>query len=228
MRTEKDLIVLEKNDSLFRYDIGINLPEEWSTGYHSKEYTYPGNVSQGAGLVKNKINALFFYSNEKTAKYVLEAAKTKLTLPPKTEATITNTTIQTDIPLLDLSTDIVRCSSLLGVLHELGIDVLSNSFINFSRKERPPFSTIKKDFDDLFSADLRVKLNAVNHIDDFFFGLLPLLGQLLTDFDNGFVFREMLLTRGYEGYVFNEEPSSPTYCLFSPEKLSRPYHQTVQ
>ena len=144
------------------------------------------------------------------------------------EATITEVAVQSDIVLLDLASGIERCTNLLSVLREINLDVINDSFINYSQTGYPPFSAIKKDFDNIYSNDYSVKNKAADIVEKFFFTLLPLLGQLLTDFDNGFVFRKMLLEKGYEGYVFNEEPTSPTYCLFFPEKLSRPYHQIIQ
>ncbi len=50
---------------------------------------------------------------------------------------------------------------------------------------------------------------------------------MVTDFENGMVFKRLLIEKGYEGYQFMEEKSSPTICLFDSSKISKPTHQKV-
>ena len=69
--------------------------------------------------------------------------------------------------------------------------------------------------------------NAANKINEFFFNHPPLFGQLLTDFDNGIYFKEMLINQGFEGYAFMEEFASDTYCLLCSDKISAPIHNEI-
>ena len=58
-------------------------------------------------------------------------------------------------------------------------------------------------------------------------GRRSMLGQLLTDFANGYVFKDILLNKGFEGYIFDEEQSSPTICILYSSKLSEPQHTVI-
>lgn len=53
------------------------------------------------------------------------------------------------------------------------------------------------------------------------------MGQSLTDFDNGEVFKEMLENNEFEGYVFMEDFISDTYCLLSSDKITAPEHEII-
>lgn len=53
------------------------------------------------------------------------------------------------------------------------------------------------------------------------------LGQCLTDFENGFIFRQILKEKGFDGYVFVEEVSDPTVCIFDSSFLSEPTTQAI-
>lgn len=39
MRTEENCVILEGGDNLFRYNLGRELPTEWSIDYSNPEYT---------------------------------------------------------------------------------------------------------------------------------------------------------------------------------------------
>lgn len=68
MRTEENCVILEGGDNLFRYNLGRELPTEWSIDYSNPEYT-----STEFGR-KNKIGAFFFYDKDIAAKQVLAQA----------------------------------------------------------------------------------------------------------------------------------------------------------
>ncbi len=50
-------------------------------------------------------------------------------------------------------------------------------------------------------------------------------GQLLTDFENGRIFKQILIENGFDGYRWREhnDPRGLTYCLVNADKLNPPY-----
>lgn len=54
-----------------------------------------------------------------------------------------------------------------------------------------------------------------------------ILCQTLTDFSNGEYFKTILKEKGYEGYIFNENPDSNTFCFFNSDKLTPPIHTII-
>ena len=200
-------ILLEKGDSLYRYDLGDRHPAEWSINHPNPEY-----LTERYGP-KNKIGAFFFFDTEKTAKQVLAQAVVdqKKKGIPHSQATITSCEVTDSIVLLDLETRLSDCSSIINFLHELDMNVISNEFYNYHKGQF---------FEQLKSA-------AEQEINDFFCSYPPYLCQLLTDFNNGTAFKKLLEKQGYEGYVFMEDFFSNTYCLLSSAKISPPSHQII-
>lgn len=79
-----------------------------------------------------------------------------------------------------------------------------------------------------FLSTLPIKrINAADEINKFFFYNAPYLGQSLTDYENGILFKSILEEKNYEGYVFFENPESNTYCIFNSDKISDPIHEEV-
>lgn len=140
-------------------------------------------------------------------------------------ATITSCEVRKDIVLLDLFTGIERCSNMISVLKGLNLNVVNTLFYNYQRDTS--YTEIEHDLELLYSGNCTEKLGAAARIDDFFCSRLPLLGQSLTDFNNGVAFKEMLIRNHWEGYVFKEEESSNTYCLLDATKLTNPVHDPL-
>ncbi|MCS3161579.1 hypothetical protein NXX71_12380 [Bacteroides faecis] len=140
MKKEENIIILEPGDRLYRYDLSGKMPDNWNSTVHSIEY----NTSEYGP--KNSIGAIFLYDVEIAAKQVLSAAiKKQEELENHIEqATITTTEILQEIKLLDLETDIDKCTQILSVLYELGIDVITHDFFNYSKKGK--FWCHKKSF----------------------------------------------------------------------------------
>lgn len=119
----------------------------------------------------------------------------------------------------------------LQKLYEAGIDVLTNDYCKHNNQR---FSEIKgryleycKDIENPYIPKA-IRLIEGELVNRFFrSGTHSLLGQLLTDYSNGFCFKEELMGKGYEGYIFEEEQSSPTICLLCADKLSQPSHQVI-
>lgn len=114
---------------------------------------------------------------------------------------------------------------MISVLRDLNLNVVSSSFCNYQKKA--DYTKIERDLKLLYFGNCTEKIGAAARIDDFFYGSLPLLGQSLTDFDNGVAFKEMLIRNHWEGYVFKEEESSNTYCLLAATKLTDPVHESL-
>lgn len=218
MRKEENIIILEPGDRLYRYDLSGKMPDNWNSTVHSIEY----NTSEYGP--KNSIGAIFLYDVEIAAKQVLSAAikKQKKLENHIEQATITTTEILQEIKLLDLETGIDKCTQILSVLYELGIDVITHDFFNYFKRES--FDIIRKYFLDLYSEDMQCRISAADAIEQFFCGHPPYLGQLLTDFGNGQHFKSLLQNAGFEGYVFMEQYASNTYCIFDSNKILLQMH----
>ena len=221
MRKDKDKIILENGDVLYRYGLEQDYPDVWCNNIHNPEYNFDGLGH------KNQIGAYFFYKDENTAKRVLKVAIKKQEEKGKIveKATLTTCTVREDIVLLDLFTGIERCSNMISVLRGLNLNVANRSFYNYQKKEY--YTEIEPDLELLYSGNCTEKLGAAAKIDDFFCNNPSLLGQSLTDFKNGKAFEDMLIRNHWEGYVFKEEESSNTYCLLAAAKLTNPVHKPL-
>lgn len=214
--------------NLYRYCLGNDIPKEWSTEYHSPEYH---SVEYGD---KNQIGAFFFYRDKKTASNVLNAAIEKATKHGQNyqNNTLTCCQIVEDISILDLT----NCDSPVLMLNKLyyeGIDVLTSDFFLDPNKEQS-FDVIRGYHQYIMANrktnDIKICseiLNKAKKINKFFKGHIGYTGQLLTDFENGISFKRQLEEKGYEGYIFDEEPSGSTICLFNSSKLTPPKHIIV-
>lgn len=114
MRTEENCVILEGGDNLFRYNLGRELPTEWSIDYSNPEYT-----STEFGR-KNKIGAFFFYDKDIAAKQVLAQAifNQRKRGNEYQYATITHCQVVNDIKLLDLYTGLYQCSNMISALYQ--------------------------------------------------------------------------------------------------------------
>lgn len=221
-------MILSKGTFLYRYGLGVEVPSDWSTDYHSPEY-----YSQQYGR-KNQIGAFFFYLDEQTARNVLGQAIKNSSKRGEEYPNNTITICQTleDIQLLDI-TGCQRPVQILNILYDEGIDVLTDEFVRHLNGNTP-FSVIREYHQFIMQHETenerpinREKLNCASKIDDFFQWLVGYTGQLLTDFENGAPFKRQLQEKGYEGYRFMEEKSSPTICIFESKKLTKPEHIKV-
>ena len=223
--------ILSKGTPLFRYNLGINLPEKWDASFYSPEYIYS---SFGP---KNQIGALFFYDNEETAHRVLSAANNLKVHAGESydENTMTSCCLKEAVRLLDIS-GCITPMQVLRILREEGIDVLNKDFVKHDHGDFS-FNELKDDFEfvltnndtELFSTEWKAVYDASNRINDFFHQKdvdSRYIGQLLTDFQNGISFKAQLTDKGYDGYCFTEE-LSPTVCIFDSAKLTAPLHKTI-
>lgn len=218
---------------LHRYDVECP-PEDWNTDFKNQEYIYSEECVDLR--IKNRIGAFFFFDNKGTAYCTGTIAAKKLNLK---RIWLTETSIAKEIQLLDFS-HFENISSLLLVFEEIGFDVLTDRFHKFnpigackSFVEIRPLVEHIRQLDakpDKTDRDHSEILNIANEIGQFFYGnhRIDYLGQLLSDFTNGIVFKEMLLSKGYNGYIFRESHDSPTYCILNSDALSKPIHQEIE
>ena len=213
MRKEENSIILEPGDKLYRYDLGVKLDTEWLTDYSSPEYSFS---EYGP---KNKIGLFFFYNDISATKNTLAQAvyNQKKIGTTYNYGTITSCQVIDDIRLLDLETEMFSCSDKIRFLHQIGLNVITGHFYNYQFKRS--YSELQNALEDLLSTDQSLSSAAENVINEFFHNLPPLLGQSLTDFDNGEAFKEMLENKGFEGYVFMEDFISDTYCFNTSLKI---------
>ncbi len=195
-----------KDKVLYRYDI-IKPPKRWNDQH--KNFPMPENDLR----IKNSINAYFFYDNVIGASNIgcIEAHRRKSKVYYLTE-----TKILKEVTLLDMS-NIERIDWILMDLDDLGIDVLTNSFHNIGKDEKQSFLSLREVINSLKNkkgADFAY-FELERKINDFFsdsknLDLLSLyrFGQLLSDFENGKAFKDILTSKGYDGYMFCEAHSS--------------------
>lgn len=218
---------------LHRYDVECP-PEDWNVDFKNQEYIYSEECEDLR--IKNRIGAFFFFDNKATAYCTGTLAAKKLSL---NRIWLTETSITKEIRLLDFS-HFVNISSLLLAFEELGFDVLTDKFHKFnSLGACRSFTELRPIMERLKQLDAKLEKSnrdhceitkTANEIGQFFHEnqRIDYFGQLLTDFTNGIVFKDMLLSKGYNGYIFRESHDSPTYCILDSDALSKPIHQEIE
>lgn len=216
-------MTLKSSTELFRYCICKDIPITWDASFKNPEYVY-NNLGS-----KNQIGAYFFYLNSETADNVSEAAIRRM---KKQSAIVTKTKclLIREVNLLDIS----QCEmpiNILNVLYDNGINCLTDVFNKYDKDKKISFSTVSGFYDIVKSSNLKCdilldckKMEAGIEINNFFNNNKNFLGQLLTDFDNGVAFKVILRELGFDGYLFDEEKTSPTVCLFDSSCLTEPEH----
>ena len=225
------VMLINKGKTFYRYDISSEpLPEEWDDTIKSIEYS---NTAYGP---KNIVGSFFFYDNQETAEAVgrIAIGRTDTTK----SIIITSCQLVEDVNLLDLTKydeallDVQSDHplSILNILKAHDIDVLTDNFHRYDT-DVVPFSSLMEDFSIVHQPvtndynQIKNRINAATRINAFFHDCIPFLGQSLSDFANGISFKDILEKKDYDGYLFLEEPSSPTYCLFKKNKLGKPSHK---
>lgn len=219
--------------NLYRYDIECP-PNEWSVVFKNKEYVYDEECEDLQ--IKNRIGAFFFFDNS------VAAYQTSCLAAQKNGCDniwLTETSIIREIQLLDFS-HFENITSILLAFDELGFDVLTDKFHKFESlgacknlsQLRPLVNQLRhlRDISQKSNKDICEISKLAGEIGSFFHGnhRIDYFGQLLTDFTNGYCFKEMLLSKGYDGYIFRESHDSPTYCILNSEALSNPIHQEIK
>lgn len=209
--------------TLYRYNL-IEPPSSWTEEFKNPQYV----SSRGA---KNSIGAYFFYSNCETAvnvgKKAIQEARSNYN-----KLFITSAQLQKDASLLNLNLPIEAFEPeyMLDLLYYNGIDVLTDKFLHLNPSHK--LSEIREDYFKILEAKQSEKQLPWNHVsrmnvNGFFMGNSSHLGQCLTDYENGFIFKQLLEEKGFDGYVFVEEINDPTVCIFDSSFLSKPTTQVI-
>lgn len=214
----KQKLRIEKNTTFYRYDL-VEPPMVWTSDYHSLEYAV---ADSGDISYKNQSGLLFFYDSESTT---IKTAERALERHNKTEFWLTTAYVDKPLQFLDL-----RGGATLVILNNLyvnGIDVFNSPLSLTGLPESAPLKSLEPLYYHLMQ-------NAVGGEDyndkwlrlhePFIYPGSPysLLGQRLTDFENGEVFKSLLLENKYDGYIFDESFGASTICLMDSTKLSKP------
>lgn len=208
--------------NLFRYNL-LEPPSSWSDDFKNPQYVSP----RGA---KNCVGAYFFYTTFETADKVGKKAIQDIGWN-ENKLFITSTQLLPEANLLDLrlSFDMFEPEYMLDLLYGNGIDVLTDDFQHLNPSHR--LSEIRDDYFKIRDAkksrnQLKWDDESCLKVNRFFMGNSSHLGQCLTDFDNGFIFKQLLEEKGFDGYIFLEEIDDPTICIFDSKYLSEPSTQT--
>ncbi len=212
-------MTLNSGYNLYRYNL-TEPPINWSEQYKNPQY----QSSRGA---KNAIGAYFFYSKKDTAITVGHKAITAMERKDQGDRNlyITKAYLISDVNLLDLSFNEPWPELMLDRLYDNGIDVLTDSFTHLNPEYT--LSIIRNDYLAVKNArqsgsPLRWDDQRSINVNSFFNCNSSYLGQCLTDYNNGAIFKNLLTEKGYDGYIFVEEINDPTICLFNSDCLSRP------
>lgn len=220
--------IVKKGMALYRYDT-IEPPTDWSKAYKSPFFQYDIGY-------KNAIGAFFLYDDRRETIRIWEI-KVKEQNIQNPQLWITGACLTQDSIMLDL-TSIVDVVNLYTTLYEMGIDIFRDNFYqNNENKPNESMSKIRKDVEFICkhrdkACEFMEKLKICKgNIWNFAHGYddaekLRYALQQLTDFDNGFIFKKILISQGYDGYIF-KETYTDTYCFFECTKLSMPEREKI-
>ena len=201
-------LFLNENEHLYRYDISQPL-DKWSDDFHSLEYTYPDKY-------KNQFGGYFFFRSEKHAQKIARKSLIKNNISQK-GYWVTHAKVQKTLRLLNLL-EYQTITAVFLEFFENNFDIFTEEFlVNPGVKVSPKMMVFKdmlqqaylsmknkKSKDNLLiSPDIELlKQQVESHYQSNL--NIGYLGQVLTDFENGLLFKQLLLDNNFEGYVFNE------------------------
>lgn len=191
-------LVLQKGGKKFyRYDVG-DPPDTWSTDYKSREYQHEGHGN------KNKIGAFFFYGNIEDCKRAAQNALAKCTNTP---STFTECQLTEDVRILDLRQAHIR--NIIDALYFEGIDVLRGDFFNHYNQKT--YLEVRKTYRNMDNSDWMKSFKLAKQLLGFWGELAEpggnygYFGQQLTDFDNGFIIKQLLEEKVLQVIAFMKE-----------------------
>lgn len=223
---------LKKGTSLFRYDL-IEPPTEWSSTHRNIEYT--GSIYGD----KNSMSAFFFFNSECQAVGTARCATKKYADKRDGSIWITRCNLKDDMKLLDLRSFASVIDMLVFLVTER-YNILSTQYKSFFNdaatldniKDSTLFLVCKIHGNNTYYNDSSFMNEIIPHVNvviEFLKINIFVPGQfvqLLTDYSNGPLFKSEVISKGYEGIIFNETSNrntgSDTVCLFSTQKLEIP------
>ena len=226
--------IIPSGEWLYRYDLSQPLGE-WSTEFYNPEYIFDCGH-------KNQFGGFFFFDSEQQAENTGRKALKRYKGRKFDGLWITKCQTTSKSELLDLR-GYKSISAILCDFYQNGINIFNNSFHEFFF-DKKSFVELKKPIELLcnITSSLKWKENReasynvksiIKFVETFFVddAVPGILGQCLTDFENGTAFKAILEENNFEGYIFNEANGmigTDTLCFLSSDKLSRPQTEIVE
>lgn len=194
------------------------------SSYWDETMTYKTNYGTKYGELgpKNKAGLFFFHDHVDMSHSYAKGLKTlEIEFKDLDVYYITEACLNDTLSILDFSKD-HSTFLMIETLINNGL-ILPESMVNHNN-ENQPLASLCQLYNDYkatgnWKIPLHIKVSKCdNEIDASYFG------QLLTDFENGPIFKEMLIEQGFDGYRWREhnDPRGLTYCLIDPTKLNPP------
>ena len=205
---------------LFRYDLKCP-PPAWSNDFYSVEYS---KDNKGETKYKNNAGLFFFFENKNAAMLTAEKAMNRFW---GSKIWLTSTTTKEEANLLDLRggatlamMNLLWCADIDIFNQNMTVSGMGDDTTSLSCLETLFFRVIDSNVpndEDYHKAYLDLHKPFVCPGNPF-----SLLGQRLTDYENGSIFKQLLKEKNYDGYIFDESFGGSTICLLNAEKLTNP------
>jgi hypothetical protein len=204
------------NSKLYRADTSLP-PKSWDTSMNLR--TNYGNKYPEMGP-KNIAELLFFHDHIDVSHSYAKGLKSEKVTQSFDKYYLTETILNQPLTILDFSNDFT-VYQMFETLHNQNI-VIPETMVNHYSNDPLSFTyglflEHKRTHDWRTISKIKITKEC-NEVDASYFG------QLLTDFENGPVFKEILIEQGLDGYRWREhnDPRGLTYCLIDSTKLSPP------
>lgn len=171
---------------------------------------------------KNKAGLFFFHDHvDMSHSYARTLKKEESNCKDLSEYFITEAVLNDTLTILDFSKD-HSTFLMVETLFNNGL-TLPESMVNHNKDNQPLKSICQLYLKYKETKDCRIPFQikvskSETVIDSGYFG------QLLTDFENGPIFKQILINNGFDGYRWREhnDPRGLTYCLIGSTKLNSP------
>lgn len=206
--------ILGKDKSLYRYDL-VEPPKQWDDNYRNNQYLDINNIS------KNLTGFYYFFDNKETAILTGDSS----IKDQNRDVWITSTHPIRDLLLLDLRGGSTLV--MLNILQILDPNFFNRGFTINGKQNDTKIKTLEREIDNILIQDQPRDI-LENSFSKICYPFLEkgraysLLGQYLSDYENGNILKEILIEESLDGYIFDECDSSSTICLIDHKNLVCP------